>query len=83
MRWNHVPVPTLRKVRTSNKVTKVEDMDEVEMELRLSLPRSITSQDIWIDCWVSNPSLNQKLKHIAKALSHEQEVTFYMDGSLK
>ena len=50
---------------------------------RILLPECITNQDIWIDRWVTNSSLNYKLKHIVKALAQKQDVTYYTDGSLK
>ena len=59
------------------------DKDEVKMEPRVTLSEYVSNNDIWINRWVSNPILNLKLKAIAKALSHRQEVIYYTDGSLK
>ena len=82
MRWNYTLTLIIRKANILYKNKEFIDKDEVEMALRITLPKYVSNNDIWINRWVSNPILNQKLKATAKALLYRQEVTYYTDGSL-
>ena len=70
--WNNAITLTVRIASNLGNNDNVQEQGASVLLPSINLSACLTNQDRWIDRWVSNSALNNKLKDIAKAVALER-----------